>query len=72
MNTPIYLTLSQIEYSCSPGGIDTWELYSVTGNLLGEWVDIKNAINYIYEEFSEHKIKLEINSLENYHKQEAV
>jgi hypothetical protein len=70
MNTPINLNLSQIEYSCSPGGVDTWELYSISGNCLGDWIDIKDAMQFIYEQFKESKIVLEINTLENWHNQE--
>jgi hypothetical protein len=70
MNTPINLNLSQVEYSCSPGGVDTWELYDINGNCLGDWIDIKDAMQFIYEQFKESKILLEINTLENWHNQE--
>jgi hypothetical protein len=70
MNTPFSLVLNQIEYSCSPGGIDTWELLSLSGNYLGGWVDIRDAIYFINKKYGEYKIDLQINSLKNYHKQE--
>ena len=65
----IKLEAIQVEYSCSPGGVDTWELYSSEGELLYSSENFDVFMRYVMKNFAEYEITLKITSLKWYHKQ---
>lgn len=67
-NSVIHLQVREIEYSCSPGGIDTWELYSTSENLIYSSENFEDIMKYIFKNFGEYRINLEIKSLEWWNK----
>ena len=69
ISTPIHLSLIQIEYSCSPGGVDTWELYSISDNFIYSHENINEVMKYIFQQFPEHQYSLQIKPLKWWHNQ---
>ena len=70
-NSMLHLQVREIEYSCSPGGIDTWELYSSgSENLIYSNENLEDIMKYIFKNFKERRINLEIRSLEWWRKNE--
>jgi len=67
-NSMLHLQVREIEYSCSPGGIDTWELYSTSENLIYSSENLDDIMKYIFKNFGERRINLEIRSLEWWNK----
>ena len=67
-NSMIHLQVREIEYSCSPGGVNTWELYSISENLIYSNENFEDIMKYILKNFGEYRLNLEIRSLEWWHK----
>ncbi len=68
--TKISLTLREVEYSCSPGGVDTWELYSLSENLLKSSEKFEEITQYVMDNFSGYEIDLNIKSLSWWNKEQ--
>ena len=71
MFSKIYLQIRQIEYSCSPGGVDEWELYSLGENFLYSSKNLNEVMDYVMKNFSDYRIELEIKSLNWWHIQQG-
>ena len=67
------INIYEVEYSCSPGGVDKWEVEE-EGNddLLGSFDTAEEAISYALMDFKGQELNLNIKSLEWYHAQEEV
>jgi len=62
-----------VEYSCSPGGVDKWEIVEEgSDDLLGSFDTAEEAISYALMDFKGQELNLNIKSLEWYHAQEEV
>jgi len=60
-----------MEYSCSPGGIDKWEIEERDGDFFqGNFDTAEDAISYALLKFDGEELNLNIKSLKWYHKQE--
>ena len=70
MKNRITLLAYEIEYSCSPGGVDEWELYSLSENLLYSSENYLDLMRYAMEKFPEYEITLVIKSLASWHKEQ--
>jgi hypothetical protein len=58
----------EVEYSCSPGGIDKWEIVEVGGDYLrGDFDNADEAISYALMEFEGQELNLNVKSLKWYH-----
>jgi hypothetical protein len=65
------LNIYEMEYSCSPGGIDKWEIEERDGNFFqGDFDTAEDAISYALLKFDGEELNLNIKSLKWYHKQE--
>lgn len=62
-NREVQLEIREIEYSDSSTGVDTWEVWSLSKNLLYRSANLDEVMEYIMNEFSEYYIKLDIVSL---------
>lgn len=70
MSPKICLEIRQVEYSCSPGGVDEWELYSLGENFLYSSKNLNEVMDYVMKNFSDYRIELEIKSLNWWHIQQ--
>jgi hypothetical protein len=62
------LEIYEVEYSCSPGGIDKWEIVEVGGDYLrGDFDNADEAISYALMEFEGQELNLNVKSLKWYH-----
>jgi hypothetical protein len=67
------INIYEVEYSCSPGGVDKWEVEEVgSDDLLGSFDTAEEAISYALMDFKGQELNLNIKSLEWYHAQEEV
>jgi hypothetical protein len=67
------INIYEVEYSCSPGGVDKWEIEEEGSNdLLGSFDTAEEAISYALMDFKGQELNLNIKSLEWYHAQEEV
>jgi hypothetical protein len=67
------INIYEVEYSCSPGGVDKWEVEEEgSDNLLGSFDTAEEAISYALMDFKGQELNLNIKSLEWYHAQEEV
>jgi hypothetical protein len=65
------INIYEVEYSCSPGGIDKWEVEEEgSDDLLGSFDTAEEAISYALIDFKGQELNLNIKSLEWYHAQE--
>jgi hypothetical protein len=65
------LNIYEMEYSCSPGGIDKWEIEERDGDFFqGDFDTAEDAISYALLKFDGEELNLNIKSLKWYHKQE--
>jgi len=65
------LNIYEMEYSCSPGGIDKWEIEERDGDFFqGNFDTAEDAISYALLKFDGEELNLNIKSLKWYHKQE--
>ena len=67
-NSVIYLEVREIEYSCSPGGVDIRELYSISENLIYSSKNFEDIMKYIFKNFGEYRLNLVIKSLKWWHR----
>lgn len=66
MKENIYV--DEIEYSCSPGGVDCWEIRTDDEDFFkGGFLSIEDAIGWLIKEFAGKELNLTIKSLEWYH-----
>jgi len=67
------INIYEVEYSCSPGGVDKWEIEEEgSDDLLGSFDTAEEAISYALMDFKGQELNLNIKSLEWYHAQEEV
>lgn len=67
------INIYEVEYSCSPGGVDKWEIEEEgKDDLLGSFDTAEEAISYALMDFKGQELNLNIKSLEWYHAQEEV
>ena len=67
------INIYEVEYSCSPGGVDKWEVEEEgSDDLLGSFDTAEEAISYALIDFKGQELNLNIKSLEWYHAQEEV
>jgi len=67
------INIYEVEYSCSPGGVDKWEIEEEgSDDLLGSFDTAEEAISYALMDFNGQELNLNIKSLEWYHAQEEV
>lgn len=65
------LDIYEVEYSCSPKGIDCWEISERDGDFFGAPFDTaEDAISYALMKFDGEEININIKSLKWYHSQE--
>ncbi len=59
------LDIYEVEYSCSPGGVDKWEMKERDGEFFqGDFDTAENAISYALREFDGEELNFNIKSLE--------
>jgi len=59
------LDIYEVEYSCSPGGVDKWEMKERGGEFFqGDFDTAENAISYALREFDGEELNFNIKSLE--------
>jgi len=59
------LDIYEVEYSCSPGGVDKWEMKEREGEFFqGDFDTAENAISYALREFDGEELNFNIKSLE--------
>jgi hypothetical protein len=63
------LEICEIEYSCSPGGVDKWEV-SGENFFAGDFNTAEDAISHVLMLFGDQELKLNVKSLAWYHMQE--
>ena len=68
--TRLRFTIREIEYSCSPGGVDTWELYSLGEDLLKSSENLSELVQWVTNKYSDYEIDLNIKSLNWWHKEQ--
>ncbi len=61
------LEVYEVEYSCSPGGVDRWEITEAGSFLAGDFDNAEEAIAYALMEFEGQELNLNIKSLKWYH-----
>lgn len=65
LNAEIY----EMEYSCSPGGVDCWEItiqhYGASENY-SEFKTAGDAVNYLLDRYPDRELNLDITSLAAY------
>ena len=67
------LDIYEMEYSCSPGGVDCWEVSERDGDLFqGGFDTAEDAISFALLKFDGEELNLNIKSLKWYHAQEEV
>ena len=67
------INIYEVEYSCSPGGVDKWEIEEEgSDDLLESFDTAEEAISYALMYFKGQELNLNIKSLEWYHAQEEV
>lgn len=67
------INIYEVEYSCSPGGVDKWEMEEVDSDYFkGGFDTAEEAISYVLMDFKGQELNLNIKSLEWYHAQEEV
>jgi hypothetical protein len=60
------LDIYEVEYSCSPGGIDKWEIQERGGDFFqGDFDTAENAISYALLKFDGEELNFNIKSLES-------
>lgn len=60
------LDIYEVEYSCSPGGVDKWEIQEREGDFFqGDFDTAKNAISYALLKFDGEELNFNIKSLES-------
>ena len=58
------LDIYEVEYSCSPGGVDKWEISERDGEFLkGDFDTPEKAISYALQEFEGKEVNLNVKSL---------
>ena len=58
------LDIYEVEYSCSPGGVDKWEIQERDGEFIkGDFDTPERAISYALQEFEGKEINLNVKSL---------
>jgi hypothetical protein len=58
-------TIYEVEYSCSPGGIDKWEIATNEGNFVaGNFDTARSAFDYLIDNRPADKLKIKVLSLE--------
>ena len=66
------INIYEVEYSCSPGGVDKWEMEEVDSDYFkGGFNTAQEAISYALMDFKGQELNLNIKSLEWYHAQEG-
>ena len=63
------IDINEIEYSCSPGGVDCWEVSENGDFLKGDFLTAIDAIGYVADLFHGQELNITIKSLEWYHNQ---
>jgi hypothetical protein len=67
------LDIYEVEYSCSPGGVDKWEIQEREGEFFqGDFDTAEDAISYALLKFEGVELNINIKSLKWYHSQEEV
>ena len=67
------INIYEVEYSCSPGGVDCWELEeNGTDFFQGGFDTAENAISSALLKFNGVELNINIKSLKWYHSQEEV
>ena len=65
------LDIYEVEYSCSPGGVDKWEIQEREGDFFqGDFDTAEDAISYALLKFDGKEINLNVKSLESMRSQE--
>ena len=60
------LDIYEVEYSCSPGGVDKWEIQERGGDFFqGDFDTAENAISYALLKFDGEELNFNIKSLES-------
>jgi hypothetical protein len=60
------LDIYEVEYSCSPGGVDKWEIQEREGDFFqGDFDTAENAISYALLKFDGEELNFNIKSLES-------
>ena len=66
------LDIYEVEYSCSPGGVDKWEIQERGGDFFqGDFDTAENAISYALLKFDGEELNFNIKSLESMRSEEA-
>ena len=60
------IKIIEVEYSCSPGGIDEFEVY-LNGDYIRGYYHLDQAIARAYELANEHGLDIHIHTLAHYH-----
>jgi hypothetical protein len=67
------INIYEVEYSCSPGGVDCWELEeNGTDFFQGGFDTAEDAISFALLKFNGVELNINIKSLKWYHSQEGV
>lgn len=67
------INIYEVEYSCSPGGVDQWEVSERDGDFFqGGFDTAEDAISFALLKFDGEELNLNIKSLKWYHAQEEV
>jgi hypothetical protein len=65
------LDIYEVEYSCSPGGVDKWEIQEREGDFFqGDFDTAENAISYALLKFNGEELNFNIKSLESMRSEE--
>jgi len=65
------LDIYEVEYSCSPGGVDKWEIQEREGDFFqGDFDTAENAISYALLKFDGEELNFNIKSLESMRSEE--
>ena len=64
----------EVDYSCSPGGVNCWEISNNNGDFItGGFDTARSAFDYLIENIPPNKrIRLEVHSLAWWHEKEGV
>ena len=67
------VNIYEVEYSCSPGGVDCWELEEVGSDFFqGGFDTAEDAISFALKKYDGVELYINIKSLKWYHAQEEV
>jgi len=65
--TTANVQIAEVDYSCSPGGVNCWEVFAEGLGFLDSFATLAEAVAYVVGLFPKQELNLNIKSLEWWH-----